>query len=185
MRSQLKIRLGWPMTRSARSDLRAAPRHDSQPVQQEMKHQLIARLLAAITIGALCQATAAAGTFRVACSYENDNLSKCASVVSDIVTDKFIAKFPSDRYSIFVHSDIHSYSNGGYVAYAVTGVVPTGSSQFPIRRFSATTLEREKRADRAKLGEVELENFRDAVKQLMDHCDLSPDCDIYIPSKRK
>ncbi|MCK7497753.1 MAG: hypothetical protein MZW92_48575 [Comamonadaceae bacterium] len=66
----------------------------------------------------------------------------------------------------------------------MTGVIPTGSSQFPIRRFSATTLEkREACRSSPKLGEVELENFRDAVKQLMDHCDLSPDCDIYIPSK--
>jgi len=133
--------------------------------------------------GACLQISAYAGTFRVTCSYEAESLSACASVVSDLVTDKFIAKFPDSQFSIFVHSDMHSYSNGGYVAYALAGVVPTGSSQFPLRRFSATTMERQKRADHVTRAAVERENFRDAVKQLMDKCELSPSCDVYSARK--
>jgi hypothetical protein len=125
---------------------------------------------------------AKAGEFRVACSYKFDTLSRCADAVSDIVTDKYLAKFPAKKFSIFVHSDIHSYSNGGYVAYAVAGVIPTSSDQFPHKRFSATTLEKAKRADQIELAEVEKENFRDAVKQLMDSCEISPTFDIYIPN---
>jgi hypothetical protein len=124
---------------------------------------------------------AEAGEFRVACSYKFDTLSRCADAIPDLVTDKYLAKFPAKKFSIFVHSDIHSYSNGGYVAYAVAGVVPTSSGQFPYKRFSATTMEKEKRADQIKLAEAEKENFRDAVKQLMDSCEISPTCDVYSP----
>lgn len=121
-----------------------------------------------------------AGEFNVSCSYKFDTLSRCGDVVSDIVTDKYLAKFPAKKFDIFVHSDIHSYSNGGYVAYAVAGVVPTATDQFPHKRFSSTIISKEKRADQIELAEVEKENFRIAVKQLMDSCEISPTCDIYI-----
>lgn len=137
--------------------------------------------LAIFSLCATASASVYAGAFNVVCSYSNDNLSACADVVSDIVTDKFLARFPNQTFSIFVHSDIHSYSNGGYVAYAVAGVVPKGSSQFPIRKFSSSTLERQKRGDTLTLANVEKENFRDAVKQLMDQCEVSPNCEVYIP----
>ena len=133
----------------------------------------------------LAAAPAHAGAFNVMCSYNSENLSACADIVSDIVTDKFPAKFPNQAFTIFVHSDIHSYSAGGYVAYAVAGVVPKGSSQFPVLRFSSSKLERQKRGDVLTLANVERENFRDAVKQLMDQCEVSPTCDIYIPRAAK
>ncbi len=122
---------------------------------------------------------AEAGEFRVSCSYKFDSLLRCADAVSDIVTEKYIAKFPAKKFTIFVHSNIHAYSNGGYVAYAVAGVVPTASDQFPRKRFSTTTMERERRATQIELAEVEKENFREAVKQLMDNCEISPNCDVY------
>lgn len=149
-----------------------------------MKH---AKLFKSLATGALILVAAAAqaGPFRMVCSYQYESLSKCAEMTNDIVTERFTAKFPADRFTIFVHSDLHSYSNGGYVAYAVAGVVPTGSLQFPLRRYSTTTFERERRADHLRLAEVEKENFRDAVKQLMDKCDLSPTCDVYVPRTNK
>lgn len=121
-----------------------------------------------------------ASEFSVTCSYSSESLSKCAAVISDIVTEKFIAKFSADDYQIFVHSNIHSYSDGGYVAYAVSGVVPKSSGEFPLRRFSTTRMNREKRASLLELAEVEKYNYRDAVKQLMDYCEISPACDVYI-----
>lgn len=122
-----------------------------------------------------------AGEFSIDCSYKFDMLSRCAEVISDIVTDKYIAKFPSNKFSIFVHSDIHAYSNGGFVAYAVAGVVPIASYQFPRKRYATTTMEREKRVGQLILAEVEKENFRDVVKQLMDDCEISTSCDVYVP----
>lgn len=90
------------------------------------------------TFGAVCLSFALcghAGEFNVVCSYTNENLKKCASIVSDVITDKFTTKFSTKKFSIFAYSDIHSYSNGGYAAYAVVGVVPRGSGEFPVKHF--------------------------------------------------
>ena len=137
------------------------------------------------TLSIIAATPVQAGAFNLVCSYSSANLSACAEVVSDLVTDKFLAKFPNQTFSIFVHSDVHSYSSGGYVAYAVAGVVPKGLSQFPLRRFSSSTIERNQRGDALTLANVEKENFRDAVKQLMDQCEISPTCDIYTPRTGK
>ena len=123
---------------------------------------------------------ACAGEFAVNCSYKNDNLKNCASKVSDIITDKFIAKFPVTRFQIFVHSNVHSYTNGGFSAYAVAGVVPKNSGQFPLNRFSSSNINgTDKIFSQIDLAKYELDTFRSAIKSLMDQCEVSPDCDVY------
>jgi len=102
-----------------------------------MKNKLIQVALA--SAGLTFFQGAVAGQFSVFCSYQNDNIQECAEVVSNIVTDKFTARFPAKKYQIFVHSNIHSYTNGGYAAYAVTGVILKGSDQFPEKRFLRQT----------------------------------------------
>jgi hypothetical protein len=135
-------------------------------------------------IFSICSATSVyAGEFTVACSYKNDNLKQCANIISDLVTDKFTSKFPSSKYSIFIHSNIHSYSSGGYAAYAITGVIPKDSGDFPIRMYNASIMNGQDRATSLELSNVELENYRDAIKQLMDMCEISSTCDIYTPKK--
>lgn len=136
-------------------------------------------LLAALL---LFQPVSQAGEFSVACTYKNKNLQECASVVADLVTDKFIARFPSSRYQIFVHSNIMSFTNGGFSAYAVSGVVPRNSGQFPVVRFSSTNINgSDKRFGAVELSNYELETYRAAVKNLMEECEISPDCDVYSP----
>jgi len=131
-------------------------------------------------------AGAQAGEFAVSCQYKNDNLQKCASVVSDLVTDKFVAKFPANRFQIFIYSNIMDFSNGGYSAYAVAGVIPKGSGQFPIRRFANTSINgSDKRFSAVDLANTELEVYRAAVKALMDQCEISPACDVYVPRDSK
>lgn len=121
-----------------------------------------------------------AGEFSVSCSYTNDNLSKCASNISDIVSDKFIAKFPATQFAIFVHSYASSFTNGGFSTYAVAGVIKKNSGQFPNRTFSSVMVNsNDKEVGRIELAKKELENYRSAVQYLMDACELSPNCDIY------
>lgn len=123
---------------------------------------------------------ASAGDFRVSCSYKSDNIQRCANIVSDIVTKKFTDKYPSTKFEIFVHSNITGFTNGGYSAYAVAGVVPTGSGQFPIRRFSSTTINgTDKKFSAVDLARTELETYRSAVQSLMDACEISADCNVY------
>lgn len=38
------------------------------------------------------------GEFYVSCSYGNENLKGCARQLTDIVANKFIAKFPASRF---------------------------------------------------------------------------------------
>lgn len=148
-----------------------------------MKNKLIQVVLA--SAGLTFFQGAVAGQFSVSCSYENDNIQECAQVVSDIITDKFTAKFPATKYQIFVHSNIHSYTNGGYAAYAVTGVIPKGSDQFPARYFATTRTNRtDERFTTVQLAEQELENYRSAVKELMEKCEISPTCDVYNQRKK-
>ncbi|MFZ4550892.1 MAG: hypothetical protein ACOYNB_03620 [Aquabacterium sp.] len=123
---------------------------------------------------------ASAGEFNVFCTYKNDNIEKCANVISDLVTDKYIAKYPANQYQIFVHSNIHNYTNGGYAAYALAGIIPRGSATFPAKYFSSTRIDgSDKTFSSVQLAEVELETYRSAVKSLMDACEISPNCDVY------
>lgn len=136
------------------------------------------RIFGAVSL--LTSQLAFAGGFSVFCSYKNDNLQKCANVVADIVTDKFVAKFPVAKFQIFVHSNIHSYTNGGYTAYAVAGVVPYGSAQFPVRTFSnSSTNGTDRRFTAVELANEELSVYRAAVTNLMEQCEISPSCDVY------
>ncbi|MGQ0710480.1 MAG: hypothetical protein ACT4NV_12105 [Rhodoferax sp.] len=137
-----------------------------------------------IVIGFSIFSYAHAGEFNVACSYDNENIEECAKIISDVVTDKFTSKFPASRFSIFVHSSVHAYSRGGYVAYAVAGVVPRGSGEFPVRYFSSSAMNGEKRVDGLELSKIELENYRDVVRQLMNKCEIAQACDVYVPRKR-
>lgn len=126
-----------------------------------------------------------AGDFSVSCSYKNDNLSKCASVLSDVVTDKFISKFPADKFQIFVHSNVMGFSDGGYSAYAVSGVIPKNSDQFPIRTFSSTNINgNDKKFNQIELATQELITYRSAVKSLMEQCEISPNCDVFTARKK-
>ena len=137
-------------------------------------------IAAALCLSAL-HGAASAGEFSVFCSYKNDNLERCADAVSDIVTDKFTAKFPSSQYQIFLHSNIHHYTNGGFGAYAVAGVIPRGSAMFPVRTFSATSINgTDKNFGAIEQAGIERDVYRSAAKSLIDACEVSPSCDVYV-----
>lgn len=121
-----------------------------------------------------------AGEFSVFCTYKNENIQKCANVISDIVSDKFVEKFSAAKYQIFLHSNIHSFTNGGYSSYAIAGVVQRGSWDFPARYYSNTNINgSDKVFSAVQIAEIELASYRSAAKSLMDACEVSPNCDIY------
>lgn len=133
-----------------------------------------------IAVSLLTAQVAFAGNFSVFCSYRNDNLQKCAEAIADIVTDKFVVKFPAAKFQIFVHSNVSSFTNGGFAAYAVAGVVPNGSAQFPVKTYSNTRINgADKSFTAVELANEELSIFRAAVTNLMGQCEISPNCDIY------
>lgn len=146
-----------------------------------MKMKRLIKQIAALTL-ALVASYATAGEFRISCAYKNDNLQKCATVVADLVSDKFIKRFPATKFSIFVYSHISSFSNGGYSAHAVSGVIPGRSNEFPKGRFSVNDSDTSNKPfTEEELAEIELKIFRKVVQNLMEQCEISPNCDVYSP----
>ena len=84
------------------------------------------------------------------------------------------------KYQIFVHSSVVGFTNGGYGAYAVSGVIPAGSGRFPVHTFSNTNINgSDTRFSQIDLSKVELTTYRAAVQNLMEQCEISPTCDVY------
>lgn len=124
---------------------------------------------------------AIAGNFQAHCFYGSPNLSDCAKLIRDLVPDKFTEKFPATNWKIVVISEVHSYTNGGFAAFAVAGVSPAGVSQIPLNRFSATSINgSDKRFSKTELAEQELDVVRRAVSNLMQECELNPKCDVFV-----
>jgi hypothetical protein len=127
-------------------------------------------------------AVARAGDFVTTCNFQSDALKDCGSNFADIVTDRFIERFPADRFEIFVFSNVTAFDEGGMIAYAAVGVVPLGSHQFPQLRFLTSRAGAEdKRYTAAELGENERDVARDAVQSLMDQCAKTEACAVYAP----
>ncbi len=142
----------------------------------------VAAFVLSVVVSLATAQGAHAGEFSVSCSYKNDNIEKCASVLSDVVTDKFVAKYSAAKFQIFVHSSIFGFTDGGYSAYAVAGVVPKNSGQFPLRTFSSTSVNsNNKKFSAVELAGFELDVYRSAVRSLMEQCQISADCDVYNP----
>lgn len=137
---------------------------------------------AAVVLASTLALPAMAGEFSVSCSFSNENLRQCATVINDLVTDKFLAKYPASRFQIFVHSNIVGFTSGGYGAYAVAGVIPAGSGRFPVHRFSSTNINGSNtKFSQIDLAKTELSTYRAAVRNLMERCEISPTCDVDTP----
>lgn len=142
----------------------------------------IRHLLAVAAFGAICAAASrayATTDFNVECRNNNAQVLNCSVLISDLVTEKFAQQFPADTYAIFLLSDVEAHAAGGYIAYAISGVVARGVQQFPLQRFTVTTTDRGPKADERQLLVAEVETLRDAVRALMNSCDRSPTCDVF------
>jgi len=87
--------------------------------------------------------------------------SGCAHLINDVVTDKFIDKFPAKKYEIVVIYQFQIYSDGGGVGYAVAGVAPVLEGQYangalvPKVRFVSTV-----RIDKTRKSAMTTKNMR-------------------------
>ena len=92
-------------------------------------HQLIAGLSLAIFLS-----PAFAGTYDSVVYGPDPNES--GSAIAYDVTNKFTAEFPHRKWQIFLYNDAGVTGNGAGFCYAIAGVVPRGSGEFPLRRFT-------------------------------------------------
>ena len=149
---------------------------------------LLAGLLLAIPAAGTSAATAPARnlTFSAHCF---SNVPKCSDSISDIVTEKFMARFPSDKWRIVIFSEAHHYSDGTAVAFSLAGVAPRTLAadgklftQFPANRFTRS-FKTDGSVSTREVHRLELQLLRSAVEDLMAECDRQPRCDVYTPQR--
>lgn len=118
---------------------------------------------------------AQASTFSYYCDAKVD----CKNLLTDIVTDKFTAKYDVKRWTLFVRAETVIFGDGSGAATAFAGTVPRqdgGRFRFyPIVTQSAITV-------KSKIGNsfdqlaVEKAVIRQAVEGLMALCESKADC---------
>ena len=115
-----------------------------------------------------------AGTFHTNCEAE---LNDCGKTVVDIVTDKFISRFPADKWELTIIADVMTFPDGGRIAHAVVGVTPRGKNEAPVNRELAAIYLAPGKIKSVQDALVEV--IRNGVSELMDDCDHSKTCDVY------
>lgn len=124
---------------------------------------------------------AIAGEFRIHCFYDQ---GRCSALITDIVSDRFLARYPPDKWQIIVISEVHRFSNGGGTAFAVTGVSPfssgSKSTSIPAYRFSSVVNVPGPRQLTSRESVDELEGVvRRAVESMMTACETSRECRLH------
>jgi hypothetical protein len=137
-------------------------------------------LIATLAI-AIFPSVVLAGEFNVVCHVFHKNMSQCAEPIVDIVTEKFTAKFPASKYSIWVYSNAMSFPNGEYVAWAEGAVIRRGSTNFPLTRTATSKIRRDNMSNSLlPVANLELEMFRTVVTRMMEQCEVSPTCALTV-----
>lgn len=134
-----------------------------------------------VSLACISVSSFAAGSFY--CRAYGD--AGCSEHLGDVVTDKFIARFPDSKYEIVVVSNYEPYSNGGGVGFAIAGVSPRSAKSeygnfgfMPARRFIATQRNTGKAIDPYQKTTFEVDLVRKAVQAMMEACDRDKNCDI-------
>lgn len=135
-----------------------------------MKELLIVAALAVLS------SAASAGNF----SYYCDTEVSCNQLFNDLVTDKFIKKYPDGKWEIFVLTSMAHFSDGSASGTAIIGVRPLRKDDLnvlPTRKFYRNGY-RENLENTYAFKEFEKNLIRNAITDMMAKCDDTPSCDI-------
>ncbi|MGZ3239864.1 MAG: hypothetical protein ACXWIN_02560 [Burkholderiaceae bacterium] len=105
---------------------------------------------------------------------------ECKGLFNELLTDKFLDRFPPDKWEIFVYADTYAFGDGKAISQAVVGVVPISKEKFvyfPNQTSShiVTTPRLSKGYDQE---DVERKTIRRAVEKLMASCNEQKNCDL-------
>jgi hypothetical protein len=122
------------------------------------------------------QINAFAGGFSVDCLGLND--IACGELIADIITLKFTDKFPVSDYQITLLAI--QTKNGittSHVSVAPKIQAPSGYTAIGTRAWVVTKIGE----DLSVMGliKTKLETCRQAVQNMMEHCEATIDCDVY------
>lgn len=105
---------------------------------------------------------------------------ECKGLFNELVTDKFLARFPPDKWEIFVYADTFVFGDGKATSQAVVGVVPISKEKFVY--FPNQTSSHIVTTPRLGTGydkqDVERKTIRRAVEKLMVSCNEQKNCDL-------
>lgn len=119
-------------------------------------------------------------------SYGDTSISSCRTnagckeLFSDLVTEKFRARFPPDKWEIFVHADTYSFGDGKATSHAIVGVVPIAREKFAYfpNQTSTHIVTTPRISSAYDKQDVERKTIRRAVELLMAGCAERKNCDL-------
>lgn len=117
-----------------------------------------------------------AGTFSVSCSGLQELV--CAEQINDIVTDKFIKKFPFDKFQI---SLVMIQTANGITAARVSVAPNIGNKigYITIGKKAWIFTDVAKEITKAELMKVKVDAIRNATQDMMEECEKTTNCEIY------
>jgi len=105
---------------------------------------------------------------------------ECKELYSDLVTEKFLARFPPDKWEIFVHADTYAFGDGKATSHAIVGVVPISREKFAYfpNQTSSHIVTTPRISSAYDKQDVERKTIRRAVGNLMANCNERKNCDL-------
>lgn len=135
-----------------------------------MKKTIVIGLLSILT------AYANAGEFRYSCSTNVD----CNNLFTDLVSEKFMNRYPAKNWEIYVLSDSLQYTNAGASGVALVGVRryrADGLFVVPKQRYARHQYSPSV-SNSYEQNDFERQMIRNALEVMMADCDSKPNCNI-------
>ncbi|HEY8099531.1 MAG TPA: hypothetical protein VIF82_02165 [Burkholderiaceae bacterium] len=105
---------------------------------------------------------------------------ECKGLFNELVTDKFLERFPPDKWEIFVYADTYAFGDGKATSQAVVGVVPVSTGKFVYfpNQTSSHIVTTPRLSNGYDKQDVERKTIRRAVEKLMASCNALKNCDL-------
>lgn len=105
---------------------------------------------------------------------------ECRGLFSDLLTEKFLARYPADTWEIFVYADTLAFGDGKATSQAVVGVVPISRQKFAYfpNQTSSHTVTTPRLSSGYDKDDLERKTIRRAVEKLMASCNEVKNCDL-------
>lgn len=105
---------------------------------------------------------------------------ECKGLFNDLLTEKFLKRFPADQWAIFVYADTYVFGDGKATSQAVVGVVPISKEKFAYfpNQTSSHIVTTPRLSSAYGKQDVERKTIRRAVEKLMASCDAVKNCDL-------
>lgn len=105
--------------------------------------------------------------------------NECGRLFQEVITPKFMAKYPAKSFELFVHAHTTNFKDGTKVIQVTTGVVRRGRNEFPGRRYNnAVILDPVRSHTPEYISASEIDAARRTIRVIM--ADLERGIDAYV-----